>query len=40
VDTVIRLVVSHIVLPLRPAGQTADALAGLVLLLLEASGRR
>lgn len=39
VDTVIRLVVSHIVLPLRPSEQTADALAGLVLLLLEASRR-
>lgn len=40
VDTVIRLVVSHIVLPLRPAGQTADAIAGLVVLLLDASLHR
>lgn len=38
-DTVIRLVVSHIVLPLRPAEHTTDALAGLVVLLLDASRR-
>ncbi|MEV4410488.1 TetR family transcriptional regulator [Catellatospora sp. NPDC049609] len=40
VDTVIRLVVSHIVLPLRPPEQTAESLAGLVVLLLDASLRR
>ncbi|MFC7244617.1 TetR family transcriptional regulator [Catellatospora aurea] len=38
-ETVIRLVVSHIVLPLRPAAHTADALAGLVVLLLDATRR-
>ncbi|MEV0455822.1 TetR family transcriptional regulator [Catellatospora methionotrophica] len=39
VDTVIRLAVSHIVLPQWPAGHTADALAGLVALLLHATRR-
>ncbi|WP_155375657.1 TetR/AcrR family transcriptional regulator [Catellatospora vulcania] len=39
-ETVIRLVVSHIVLPLRPAAPTADALAGLVVLLLDAARGR
>ncbi|GAA2386591.1 putative transcriptional regulator, TetR family protein [Catellatospora methionotrophica] len=39
-ETVIRLAVSHVVLPLRPAEQTADALAGLVVLLLGAEAPR
>ncbi|MBV1852966.1 TetR/AcrR family transcriptional regulator [Catellatospora tritici] len=36
VDTVIRLVVSHVVLPLSPVEQTADGIADLVMLLLHA----